>query len=98
VSQETTSTPAWPEEQPPGEDLFLLELAIDTPHDPNWDEGASAFGSWQQVENAYAAILAVAAPLRRNLTFRLFQGSEARKQFAHNLSEELRFQRQRRNN
>jgi hypothetical protein len=93
-----TSTPAWPEEKPSGEDYFLLELQIDTPSDPDWNESASAYGSWQQVKNCYAAMLAVAAPLRRKLTFCIFQGAAARKQLAHNLSEELRYQRQRQNN
>ena len=77
MSQEPTTTPCWSKEQPPGEDLFLLELRIDTPSDPDWDEGASALGSWLQIKNAYASMLAATAPLQRRLTFQIYQGAAA---------------------
>jgi hypothetical protein len=57
VSQEPAATPGWPREQPRGENLFLVQMIIDTPCDPNWDEGASALGSWKQITDAYAAML-----------------------------------------
>ena len=90
-----TATPGWPEDQPLGEDYFLLQMTIDTPSDPRWDEGASALGSWQQIKNAYAAMVAVATPLRRQLTFKIYQGADVgRERLAFSLGEEIRYQRE----
>jgi hypothetical protein len=95
VNRGPTTTPCWPEEQPPGEDLFLLQMTIDSP-DPDWDEGASALGSWKQITEAYASMMAVTAPLRRRLTFKLYQGRAAvQAQLALSLAEEARYQRER---
>jgi hypothetical protein len=96
--QEPTATPCWPKEQPPGEDYFLLQLTIDSP-DPYWDEGASAIGSWKQVTDAYAAMLAIAAPLQRRLIFALYQGRAAvEAQLAFSLAEEARYRREKKAN
>jgi hypothetical protein len=68
-------------------------MTIETPSDPDWNEGATALGSWQQITNAYASMLAVTVPLRRRLTFELFQGSAAvQAQLARSVAEEVRYQ------
>jgi hypothetical protein len=96
MSQQPTATPGWPKGRPSGEDFFLLQMTIDTPSDPDWDEGASAIGSWKQITDAYTSMLALATPLRRRVTFQIYQDRDAvHERLAFSLAEEARFRRER---
>jgi hypothetical protein len=83
-----------PIEHPPGENLFLAAVVIDTP-DPCWDDGFTVIGEWEIVSATIASYIN-SDPRARKSTVSIYQGDAARKMFEHLFREEVRYEQHKR--
>jgi hypothetical protein len=84
----------FPVERPVGENFFLAAIDIDTTADPCWDDGFDIVGPWSVVNRTIAGFLAH-NPWASRARVSIFQGEEARRQLTSGLTEEAKYQEQR---
>jgi hypothetical protein len=83
-----------PISKPAGEDFFLAAIAIDTPAEPCWDDGFDIVGPWNVISRTISRFLAY-DPRASRARVSIFQGQEARRQLTSGLTEEAKYQEQR---
>jgi hypothetical protein len=86
---------SFPIDPPPGEDFFLATIEIHSHSDPCWNEGLSILGPWKTLSQTLSKFLAFDPRAKHSEIF-IFQGEAARKKLRFHLSEELRYQQQKR--
>jgi hypothetical protein len=84
-----------PIEQPPGQDFFCVQVRIDTPKDPCWDDRFNIVDSWKNISQMLSRYLAI-DPRARRSTVRIYQGQAARRQVHEGIREEARYQAEKR--
>jgi hypothetical protein len=82
--------------QPSGEDFFLVEVSLDTPDDPCWNEGFCIFGPWNSVMATLHQWLLANPEKLDHIYAHLYQGEAARDKRIAILDTEIKYQNEKR--
>lgn len=80
--------------KPPGEDFFLVEVSIDNPNDPCWNEGFSIHGPWDPVMATFHAWMLAHPEKVDHVGAEFYQGEAAREKRLAILETEIRYRDQ----